>query len=103
MSATSLLDHLGTMIRKIAPSCRKNSLLTRTFSAVAAAVGVLEEDDFVLGGGRWKYGRCAANVEAFVGRMTTFETRPRDGTRSSRDPFGSLVRRKTSKRQCMLF
>jgi len=54
MSATSLLDHRGTMIRKIAPNCRKNSLLTRTFSADAAATGVVDEDDFVVGGGRWK-------------------------------------------------
>lgn len=57
MSQTSLLDQRGTMIRKIAASWRKNSLLTRTFSAVAAAVGAPFPADFALGGGRWKYGR----------------------------------------------
>lgn len=91
-SQTSLLVAWGMMMRKMAASWRKNSRLTPTRCAVAAVVGalLLEELDEGAGGGLRKRGRCLANVLAFVGRMTTFDTRPCVGTRSSRAPPGSL-------------
>lgn len=84
--ATSLLPFLGMMIIRMALSCLKNSLLIPTLAEPGPARGRRGEEE---AGGR-KAGRWASKVDCFVGWMRTLETLPREGTRSSRDPFGSL-------------